>query len=41
MNDCLERLRRNAWSTRGEKQGKFDPSHFPMTYNRINMSNVS
>lgn len=40
MNDCLERLQHDAWSTRGEKQGKLDPSLFPKKYNRINMSNV-
>jgi hypothetical protein len=40
MNDCLERLQHDAWSTRGEKQGKLDPSLFPNTYNRIHMSNI-
>jgi hypothetical protein len=40
MNDCLKRLQHDAWSTRGEKQGKLDPSLFPRIFNRINMSNV-
>lgn len=40
MNDCLERLQHDAWSTRGEKQGKLNPSRFPRTYNRIHMSNI-
>ncbi|TIA18147.1 hypothetical protein D6C80_03603 [Aureobasidium pullulans] len=40
MNECLERLRYDAWSTRGEKQGKLDPALFPRTYNRVQMSNI-
>jgi hypothetical protein len=40
MNDCLERLQHDAWTTRGEKQGKLDPSRFPRTYNRVHMSNI-
>ncbi|THZ64282.1 hypothetical protein D6C86_02622 [Aureobasidium pullulans] len=40
MNECLERLRYDAWSTRGEKQGKLDPALFPRTYNRVQISNI-
>ncbi|CAD0111639.1 unnamed protein product [Aureobasidium uvarum] len=40
MNDCLERLQHDAWTSRGDKQGKFEPALFPRTYNRIHMSNV-
>ncbi|THX57750.1 hypothetical protein D6D11_03085 [Aureobasidium pullulans] len=40
MNDCLERIHHDTWSTRGQKQGKFDPQQFPKLYNRVHMSNI-